>query len=387
MNILFVASNCSIFEINSGGAMRNNMFVRALSKIGHVDVISFYQKHLVSNINNCDVIYSEIIKEEHSNWESLRSWLLITLKPKDPTSYYKKNKKKVAIVDYFVKKTDCDIIACRYINSVVICGLLKYKERLVIDMDDHPANSLRYMIPQTKLIVVRWKKQCEMQRIGRMVEELLDSVACSFYSNVLEKPSAHSVYLHNTINIKEFVPDVNESMEPRILYVGVFYHTPSRNGIFHFVEKIFPLIRKRVPEAKLRIVGKGEKEWLDSLNKQEGVEAVGYVEDIVSEYRNARIVVVPIYQGTGTCIKFVEGLMMNRPVVSTPVGARGFDTICQNKEHYMLAKNDEEFADKTIELLFSLSTSQKMARKGYEIAQMFFSQERFCEIVKKSLIK
>lgn len=90
-------------------------------------------------------------------------------------------------------------------------------------------------------------------------------------------------------------------------------------------------------------------------------------------------------QGTGTCIKFVEALMMNRPVVATPVGSRGFEETCQDGKHYMLAKSDEEFADKTIELLTSLSTSQIMAKAGCEVANKYYSQERFYEIVSESL--
>lgn len=309
----------------------------------------------------------------------------MTIKPKDPYSYYKLNEKKASIIDHFVRDVNYDIIACRFVNNAISCGLLKYKERLVIDMDDHPANKLSFLIPTIKQPVIRWKKKFEAKRIRYMVEKMLDSVACSFYPNISEKPSSHSVYLHNTINFIEDIPDVNASMEPRILYVGALYYYPSLYGIVHFAEHIFPLIRKRTPNVKLRIVGKGTDEWITRLNKQEGVEAIGYVEDIISEYKQARVVIVPIYQGTGTCIKFVEALMMNRPVVSTPIGARGFEETCQDGKHFMLAKNDEEFADKTIELLNSLSTSQIIAKAGREVANKKYSQERFYEIVSEFL--
>lgn len=365
--------------------MRNNLFVEALSKIGHVDVISFHQDSLVSTIENCDVIYSEVINERHSYLEFARSWLCIAFRPDSPYSYYKVNRQKASIVDSFVKEKKYDIIACRYVYSAVHCGLLRYKDRLVIDMDDHPANKLKYIIPQIKLPVVRWKRQFEVERIGRMVEKLLDGVLCSFYSNIQEKPAARSCYLHNTITIKETVSDLNSSTELCVLCVGCLSFMPSCQGISHFVEEVFPFIRKKLPKAYVRIVGQGDAELIARLNGQEGVEAVGYVKDIIPEYKRARVVVVPIYSGTGTCVKFVEGLMMNRPVVSTPVGVRGFENICRDGEHFMLAKNDEEFANKTIELLSSLSMSTEMAKKGYEVAKKNYSQESFFEIVKESL--
>ena len=47
-------------------------------------------------------------------------------------------------------------------------------------------------------------------------------------------------------------------------------------------------------------------------------------------------------------VKFVEALFMNRPIVSTPVGARGFGEHVKNGEHFMLAVDDKEFTEKTI---------------------------------------
>jgi glycosyltransferase involved in cell wall biosynthesis len=385
--ILFIANDCDLFRQTSGGAVRNNLFVRVLSQIGHVDIISFHQTELVPNIDNCNVVHSEIVREStHIGWrEFLRTWLSMTIKPKDPYSYYKLNEKKASIIDHFVRDVNYDIIACRFVNNAISCGLLKYKERLVIDMDDHPADKLCYLIPQIKQPVIRWKKQYEVKKLRSMIETLLDSVACSFYSSISEKPSSHSIYLHNTINFIEDIPDVNASMEPRILYVGNLLFQPSLYGIVHFTEHIFPLIKEKIPTVKLRIVGKGKDYWIARLNKQTGVEAAGYVEDIISEYKQARVVVVPIYQGTGTSIKFVEALMMNRPLVATPVGSRGFGEICQDGKHYMLAKSDEEFADKTVNLLSSLSTSQIMAKAGCEVVKKNYSQEKFNEIVSESL--
>ena len=160
---------------------------------------------------------------------------------------------------------------------------------------------------------------------------------------------------------------------------------PNRQGIIHFVEAIFPLIRRSIPNAKLCIVGERQKKYIDFLNSIEGVEIVGKVEDLVSEYQKATVVVVPLYYGSGTSIKFVEALLMNRPVVSSPVGVRGFSEICKDGVHYMLANNDDEFANKTIELLSLPLKAKEIADNGYDVANKYYSQERFFEIVKETI--
>jgi len=388
MKILLVINSIEIFMINSGGSLRNTLFACALSEIGHVDVIAFCNG-VVSNIPNCDVVYSKELTDYFGPMDSIRTLVGTTFRPLSPYSYFKVNRQKESIIDKFVEKNGYDIIATRYVDETIKCGLLKYKDKLVIDADDNPASVLRYKAIQTHSIIEKWKKLYQSRRVGAMVEKLLDSVRCSFCSNPLELPSKRTRFLHNTTILKQPAPDIsdNDDMPPRILYVGCLDFFPSRQGISHFVETIFPLIKKAIPDVELQVVGKGKPDFIDYLNGQEGVTAVGRVDDLTKEYRNAHVVIIPIYYGSGTSVKFVEAMLMNRPVVSTPMGVRGFDILCQNGVHYMLANNDEEFARNTIELLSDVQKSRELAKRGYEVVSQHFSQERFIKIVKENILE
>ena len=66
MEILFVINTCRIFKIASGADIRSNLFVRVLSGMGHVDVISFMGDDKDSNIPNCDIVFSKKIEDSHS---------------------------------------------------------------------------------------------------------------------------------------------------------------------------------------------------------------------------------------------------------------------------------------------------------------------------------
>lgn len=383
--ILFVVNWGNLFHVSSGCDMRNNLFAEALSKIGHVDIISFRQDELVSNIANCDVIFSKHIADSHSYFDFIRSLICMTICPNTPYSYYRTMKQKRDIIDSFVKKKKYDIIASRYVEPAIRCGLLKYRNRLVIDADDNPANTLIYWADRASSNIVKWKKQYESKKIRRMVSALFESISCSFCSNKTEIPSPQTIYLPNTSTIKGTVRDTFTPKEPRILFVGTLDFFPNTQGITHFVEKIFPVIKNTIPLAELRIVGNGKPDFLAYLNKKDGVKAIGQVDDITNEYQEATIVIIPIYHGSGTCVKFIEALQTNRPVVSTPIGVRGFDDTFQDGIHYLLAKNDEEFAEKTIDMLSDASKSRIIAINGFEMANRLFSKERFYEIVEENL--
>jgi len=385
--ILLVIYGCDIFKIDSGGALRNTLFAKALSEIGHVDVICFSRDDAVSNIPNCNILFSRRMYEHNNLIDSVRTLIDPFFCPSSPSSYYKVSKKKSAIVSDFVKRGKYDIIASRYVESSIECGLLKYKDKLVIDADDNPASVLRYKAVQANSIIEKWKKRYQSKRVGQMTEKFLDSVRCSFYSNPLEKPSKLSVFLHNTTTMTQSAPDITEDICPRILFVGSLYFFPNKQGITHFAELIFPQIKRAYPLVELYIVGKGDSDFLAYLNGMEGVKAVGRVDDLASEYQKATVVVIPIYYGSGTSVKFVEAMLMNRPVVSSPIGARGFNELCQDGVHYILANNDEEFVIKTIGLLSSIQKSKEIAKHGCEIANKHFSQKRFIEIVKENILK
>lgn len=375
------------FKIHSGAALRSNLFIKALSEIGHVDLITFSKGDIKSNIPNCDVIFSQVIWDEKDYIEVIRTLFYMTIWPSDPYSYYKLNKQKASIVEHFANKKKYDYIACRYVQTAIICGLLRYKNKLVIDADDNLAVIRKIHAIQDKSLFYKWKKQYETARIGKMLNKLFSNIHCSFCSNPLEITSPKTLFLHNTTVLKEPAFIFSENATPRILFIGNLRYFPNKYGISHFVESIFPVIKKSAHSVELRIVGDGDPDFLAYLNEKEGVNAVGAVDDLSAEYKKATVAVIPIYHGSGTSVKFIEALLMNKPIISTPVGARGYDIVCRDGIDYMLAKNDEEFINKTLTLLSSPSKAKEMAKRGYEIGCKNYSQRQFCEIVKKAIIE
>ena len=82
--LLVVNTTENIFNINSGGALRSNLFIKALSDIGQVNIICFSKNELVSNIPNCKVIYSQLIPDIKDFWEVFRTLLGMTIRPSNP---------------------------------------------------------------------------------------------------------------------------------------------------------------------------------------------------------------------------------------------------------------------------------------------------------------
>ena len=389
MNILFVSCKYRLFDrLDCGAANRSTMFVKALSKIGNVDVISFCKDPVKSNIENCSLVWNEYLLQNESIVMKIKRALTLLFLPLSPFGYYKQDKLRENVVLNQLRLKHYDIIACRYIEDAVSCGLWRYSNKLVVDVDDNLVGVCKRITASIKFFNIGKKLLYFWKTIwiGAMSKKVLRHVACSYYSNLLDPPFKKSIYLHNVVSISHKLPDLTEDVPKRLLIVGWLDYFPNKYGVTHFVENIFPKIRNEVPDVELHIVGKTkDNDFLSRLNAVKGVKALGYVENIKDEYENCRVVIIPIYHGAGTSVKFIEAMMMNRAIVSTIMGARGFDNICLPGEHYLLAEDDSQFFKKTVLLLKSVKLCNDMSNRSYDVGEDNLSQKKFCEIIKESI--
>lgn len=387
MRILFVNNKYKLFgEADSGASNRSTMFLRALASVGHVDVVSFV-KVCTSNIPNCDVIYSEDTLDTETDISPLRK-IKRALFSKDIKELYGTSYKKTEIIRSLVVDRNYDFVACRYINEAAICSLCDYSSKLIIDVDDSPKQALLQSISQRSCILKKIYIQWYAKTIEKVCEGFLETVHSSFYSNPTEKPSNKSVFLHNVTISTTSIEDIPKEFTPIILMVGWMVYSPNKLGAIHFARKVFPLIKEKIPDVQFRIAGKYEGTFKDDLECNEGVKVLGFVPNIDEEYTNSTIVVVPIYQGSGTSIKVIEALQKNRPVVSTPMGIRGLENILIDGEDYLEADSDEQFARIIIKLLKSDPTKLiSLAHNGNSKARKYFSQEKFIKIVNQTVLR
>ena len=372
-----------------GSGVRSTLLIEALSKIGHVDVISFAKEPVQSTLPNCDVIFSgETPERKLSICTRIFLNVRLFITPWSPRGHYFVDKEKERIIAHYYNAKHYDFVVCHFILNAVMCGLMRYADRLIIDVDDNLVSAAKRRLSNTYAShLYNWIKALwRTVVIGKMQHRLLKRVRLSFYSNENEPPYEKSVFLHNVPLLLCPCCDLTDKTPIRLLFVGNIDFFPNQKGILHFVEYIFPIIKERIPSVELNIVGLcKDKEVRSKLCAKSGVNVLGFVDCLREEYQNCRVVIIPLYHGAGTSIKFIEGIMMNRPVVSTQIGARGFNSVFQANRHYLQANSDQEFADHVLNLLFDIGKANLMAREAYRIGKANFSKESFFDVVKKSI--
>jgi len=139
-------------------------------------------------------------------------------------------------------------------------------------------------------------------------------------------------------------------------------YKPNVDAVTWFVKDVFPSIVRRVPEARLLLVGHDSRHRLRRLADGHRIVATGSVADVAPLVAEAAVSVAPIRVGSGTRIKILEALALGVPVVSTTLGAEGLD-LAPGRE-ILLADAPEDFAAEVVRLLKDRATRDAMGDAG-----------------------
>jgi glycosyltransferase involved in cell wall biosynthesis len=148
---------------------------------------------------------------------------------------------------------------------------------------------------------------------------------------------------------------------PRLGFIGNFDWEPNADGAAWFVSDVWPLVKRRVTDVRLRLVGRGSECHAGSGR---GIDALGWIDDATAEFDSWTAMIVPIRIGSGTRIKIAEAFARRCPVVSTILGAYGY--IASDREHMLLADNAQAFADACVRLIEHPDVGKHIAGRAYE---------------------
>jgi len=152
--------------------------------------------------------------------------------------------------------------------------------------------------------------------------------------------------------------------EPVFLFVGDFRYFTNQDAVFYLVRQVWPLIKKELPQAKLRLVGKNAPKEILKL-KDEDVLVDEKVEDIRLAYKKATVFLAPMRFASGTNIKILEALAAELPIVTTPIGLEGIKA----RKAVLLGERKEDFAQQAIRLARDNNKQAELIALGKKIVK------------------
>ena len=154
-----------------------------------------------------------------------------------------------------------------------------------------------------------------------------------------------------------------------IVTLGTLHYPPNADGIRWFFNEVFPLIRKRVPDATLTIIGKNPpQDFLDlAAREPDAVTVTGYVPELVPYLEKSALMVVPVRAGGGMRVRILEAFAYAMPVVTTTIGLEGIHA--ELEKDVVVADAAGDFANRVSELLEDPSLQEKLSAYGRRLAE------------------
>jgi glycosyltransferase involved in cell wall biosynthesis len=171
------------------------------------------------------------------------------------------------------------------------------------------------------------------------------------------------------VDTRQIQPVPREPESLNILTMGTLYYPPNADGIRWFVQDIFPLIRRMIPNVTLTIVGKNPPRDFVQLAKDpsSGVMVTGFVEELDPYFAKSALMVIPVRAGGGMRVRILETFARAMPVVTTTVGLEGIQA--QPGHDVLVADTPMDFAQSVTSLLRDKRLQDKLSANGRQLVE------------------
>jgi polysaccharide biosynthesis protein PslH len=166
----------------------------------------------------------------------------------------------------------------------------------------------------------------------------------------------------NGIDLDYFAPQSIQRDPNMLLFTGNFEYAPNVDAALLLARDILPLVRARLPQVRLHLVGNAPPPALIALGSDH-IVVTGRVDDVRPYLAQAALYVCPLRFGAGIKNKVLEALAMGCAVIATPLSIDGIDA--RDGDHLLLADADAPtFAARIIAALDDAPLRQRLGDDG-----------------------
>jgi hypothetical protein len=200
------------------------------------------------------------------------------------------------------------------------------------------------------------------RRLARRFD--LNVVATAFEADSLRQiaGAVPSAIVANGVDLEYFQPSDAPVDDRLVCFTGRMDYLPNVQGMRAFCAQVWPQVRARLPDARLRIVGAAPAPAIRALHGQDGIEVTGTVSDVRPCVRAAGCAVAPLQIARGTQNKVLEAMAMGIPVVASSLAARGVDA--RAGTDLLVADAPQETAEAISRLLTEPGLRDRLAEAG-----------------------
>jgi len=190
------------------------------------------------------------------------------------------------------------------------------------------------------------------------------------------EPAARLRLVPNVVDVQAIEPLPPRSGQRGVLFLADMRYEPNRIGARFLLGDVMPHVWAAAEDVTVTVAGIGS----DELGHPDArVTLAGFVDDVGPLYAAAGCVAVPLLEGGGSPLKFVEALAYRIPVVATARAAAGL-TARPGEEYVQGGDDAESFAAALVRAL-EPGPADAVAAAGRRLAEREYSIEALARLL------
>lgn len=174
------------------------------------------------------------------------------------------------------------------------------------------------------------------------------------------------------IQADELLPDAEVMEFPSVFHIGALDWMPNQEGLLWFFENAWQIVLERYPDLKFYLAGRNAPSFFHSL-PYKNITFLGEVEDAYDFMRSRAVMIVPILSGSGMRIKIIEGMALEKAIVTTSIGTEGIST--SHGENIFIADDPAEFAGCVCDLVASKEYCLEIGKNARKFVVSHYDNE------------
>lgn len=400
LKILFL-TNCSPLPIRDGQSRRTYNILKGLAENHEVYLLSFYEtldEISPDNIKNLESICKCVEMQQVPSKKisvSMIIRLLRSLISTDPYTIWRHYSRLfIKRIYELIETIRFDLIHC---DTLPLAYTIRNIKTIPCVLTDHDVSYLKTLriAKNTRNLLLKcflYLEACKTKNLESKIFEQIDlGIAVSDVDRKgLEKisPKGRFEVIENGVDTEVFKPASGETEANTLLWLGGFNHYSNQEAMIYFLKSIYPLIKQKIENVKLNLVGKGPSQSLQGLiTSDSSIESSGFVDNPLKYIEKASIFIAPILSGSGTRLKIMEAMAMEKAIVTTTIGCEGICGV--DGRHYSVADKPEEFAEKVIGFLKNKKLQEYFGNNARKLATEKYDWKIICnkqDLIYKNLV-
>lgn len=223
--------------------------------------------------------------------------------------------------------------------------------------------------------IMRGALQLEAFRVRRYLRQI-GAIADTIHAISETDRSELSAIGIQESRITAILPCVDSSITPagkphgRILFAGTLSWAPNAEGLEWFLREVLPNLPVTKP---IQVIGGEPPSTWRHLPASTKVEFLGRVPSVDLFYKDAGVLIAPVFSGSGIKLKIVNSLARGLPVVTTTCGIEGFPPGWESAVR--VCDDPLSFGQAVHDIINDIDGWKMASRQARQYAARYFSSE------------